>query len=133
MEPLKIVARYADGRIVKGFTNDFFTDKSSFHIFKNRLMPSKGENIVLNELKAVFIVKDFRGSTSYVESKALAKGQTPHGRMVKVIFKDAETLVGATTSYDTRKPGFFLFPIDPQGNNLRAFVMFSAVKEVQFL
>ncbi|MCL4475041.1 MAG: hypothetical protein M1508_02270 [Nitrospirae bacterium] len=32
MEPVKIVIRYADGRLIKGYTNDFSPKKSSFHL-----------------------------------------------------------------------------------------------------
>ena len=34
MEPTKVVARYIDGRVIKGFTQDFFPNKDSFHLFQ---------------------------------------------------------------------------------------------------
>lgn len=132
MEPLKIVVRYADRRILKGYTNDFFPDKPSFHLFQNRLIPTKWENIILEEVKAVFIVKDFKGNPSRDKSKTLSNEEIIHGRKVKVTFTDGETLVGTTISYDPHKLGFFLFPMDPQSNNLRVFVVFKAAKNILF-
>lgn len=132
MEPLKIVVRYTDGRTLKGYTNDFFPDKPSFHLFQNRLMPTKWENIILEEVKAVFIVKDFKGNPSRDKKKTLSNEKTIHGRKIKVTFLDDETMVGTTVSYDSHKLGFFLFPLDPQSNNLRVFVVFKAAKNILF-
>jgi hypothetical protein len=42
-------------------------------------------------------------------------------------------IVGTTTGYDPKRPGFFLFPIDPSANNMRAFIVNSAVKTARFL
>ena len=33
MERLKVVARYKDGKVIKGFTHDFFPNKDRFHLF----------------------------------------------------------------------------------------------------
>jgi hypothetical protein len=35
--------------------------------------------------------------------------------------------------YNQKDPGFFLFPADPQSNNLRAFVVSAAVKTFKYL
>jgi hypothetical protein len=85
----------------------------------------------LKELKAVFFVKDFVGNPSYSERKEFAKDQILHGRKIEVSFKDGETLVGTTTGYDSQREGFFLFPVDPQSNNLRIYIISAAVKKVR--
>lgn len=47
-------------------------------------------------------------------------------------FKDGEVLVGTTLGYDPHRSGFFIFPVDPQGNNLRVFAVVKSVAKVRF-
>jgi len=134
MELIKVVIRYADGRVVKGHTRDFFPNKSSFHlevIFGDS--EGKAIEVQLNDLKAVFFVRDFMGNPSYNERKYFTEGQQLSGRKVYVSFKDGEVLVGSTIGYDPKRNGFFLFPADPQSNNLKVFTVMSAVSKIDFL
>jgi hypothetical protein len=126
--------RYADGRTVKGYTQDFFSNKSLFHLqlFDSDPMNERTE-ILLKDLKAVFFVRDFKGNPEYKESKFFTEEKRPAGRMVEVTFKDGEVLVGATLGYDPKRSGFFLFPADPGSNNLRVFAVAKAVSNVRFL
>jgi len=133
-EPIKIIARYADGKIIKGYTPDFFPNKPFFHVYKSVFeSKNEGSKVLLEELKAVFFVKDFEGNPLYNERKEFIEGQKLHGRKIEVTFKDSEVLVGTTTGYDPHREGFFLFPVDPQSNNLRIFVISNAVKKVRYL
>ncbi len=134
MEPRKVVLRYADGRVVKGCTLDFSPDKPRFHFFPvGTYLSGKALEVTMNELKAVFFVRDFAGTPQYEERKHFAEGQQVPGRRVEVTFGDGEVLVGYTVSYDTRRPGFILFPADPESNNLSAFVPFAGVQKVRRL
>jgi hypothetical protein len=38
--------------------------------------------------------------------------------------------VGTSLTYDATRPGFFLFPADPQSNNERVFVVRAATTKV---
>jgi hypothetical protein len=131
MGPAKIVARYADGRVLKGFTRDFSPDASRFHLLTAPLEP-RGEpvEVEIADLKAVFFVRDFAGNPAYRERKAFGRERTP-GRRLAVVFEDGETLVGSTMGYDPRRPGFFLFPADGGSNNLRVFAVATAVRQVR--
>ena len=134
MDPSKIVARYRDGRTLKGTTQNFFPTKPVFHV--KRLGGSgQGDLVEVNieDLKAVFFVRDFTGNKTHVERKKLTPGDRPQGRMMEVTCKDGEVIVGTTTGYDPKRPGFFLFPIDPSANNARVFIVTSAVRTVRFL
>lgn len=134
MEPVKIVVRYADGRVIKGYTQDFFPNKSLFHLYSAAAKPmGEGIEVLLKDLKAVFFVRDFEGTPSYNEIKNFNEGQRPPGRKVEVTFMDGETLVGSIMGYDHHRPGFFLFPADPQSNNLRVFVVSAAVSKFCYL
>jgi len=134
MERLKIVVRYADGRTVKGHTQDFAPNKPQFHLFPATAGPlGEAATVFVKELKAVFFVKDFEGNPQYHEQKQFAEGGRPAGRKVEVTFADGEVLVGSTMGYDPQRPGFFLFPADPETNNLRVFVISAAASKVRNL
>ncbi len=134
MDPIKVVVRYADGRIIKGSTNDFFPNKPVFHLHPLEAEAAdKGVEINVRELKAIFFVKDFTGNAAYNERRHFADGEKPSGRKIEVTFRDGELLVGATMGYDASRPGFFVVPTDPQSNNLRIFVVTAAVKGTRYL
>jgi hypothetical protein len=133
METLKVVARYIDGRVVKGLSQDFFPNKDLFHVYPAGKSSGEAAEILLKELKAVFFVRDFVGDFQYNERKEYIEGDKPSGRKIEVTFKDGEVLVGTTLGYDPSRPGFFLFPADPKSNNVRVFAVTTAVKKVRFL
>ena len=133
MEPLKVVARYSNGRVIKGFTQDFFPNKDSFHLFLAANPASEAIEVIIKDLKAVFVVRDFLGNRLYKERRRYIEGEKPSGRKVEVTFVDGEVLVGSTLGYDPKRQGFFVFPADPKSNNMRVFAVCSAVKEVRYL
>ena len=133
MEALKIVARYVDGRVAKGLSQDFFPNKDRFHISPADKPSAETVEILLKELKAVFFVRDFAGDSQYNERKQYVEGEKPSGRKIEITFKDGEVLVGTTLGYDPGRPGFFLFPADPKSNNIRVFAVIPAVKKVRYL
>ncbi len=130
MERLKVVARYKDGKVIKGITNDFFPNKDRFHLFPPDSPSANGIEVVISRLKAVFIVRDFIGNPLYNERKEYIEGEKFSGVQVEVTFEDGEVLVGSTLSYDPKRQGFFLSPADPKSNNIRIFVVSSALKNV---
>lgn len=134
MEPSKIVVRYRDGRIVRGFTQNFFPNKPSFHV---RPHDARRETdlveVFLQELKAVFFVRDFFGNPAYKEKKAVTESGRPKGRLLRVTCTDGEVIVGTTTGYDPKRPGFFIFPLDAGWNNIKAYIVSGAVRDVQYL
>jgi len=134
MQPIKVVIRYADGKLLKGYTNDFFPNKPSFHINPIDSGPTdKSVAVSVKELKAVFFVKDFKGNPEYNEKKYFTEGQQTSGRRVEVTFADHEVLVGSTLGYDPDRLGFFVIPADPQCNNIRVFVVLTATKSIRYL
>jgi len=130
----RIVARFQDGRVLKGFTNDFLPAKDHFHLTGDDQPPgSKPIQVGLAELKALFFVKTFEGDSKHQESNDPVAGGPAAGRKIRVVFKDGETLVGTTQGYDKSRPGFFVVPVDRGSNNERCFVVAAATQEVSFL
>ena len=130
----KVVARFVDGRIVKGITADFFQNKESFHLRPASAPESeKPIEISTKDLKALFFVRDFSGKPQHVERKEFDPGQPTPGRKIRVTFKDGESLVGTTTGYTPGRPGFFLVPADGSSNTERCFVISAATRNVSFI
>jgi hypothetical protein len=133
LEASKIVARFLDGKIVKGYTQNFFPNRPVFHVLPmDAASKTDPIEIQVSELKAVFFVRDFVGNKGHDERKGLAPGEKVQGRLIEVIFRDGEVLVGSTTGYDPKRPGFFFFPIDPKSNNIKAYILSSALRGVRF-
>lgn len=136
MDPIKVVVRYVDGRLVKGTTQDFFPNKDRFHLLSDTTVTTVSEEpaeVLIRDLKAVFFVKDFGGNPGYNERKEYNNGDKAQGRKVEILFVDGEKLVGSTLGYDPNRLGFFLFPVDPESNNMRVFAVTAAVKNVRYI
>lgn len=130
----RVVARYQDGRVLKGVTNDFLPAKDRLHVVPLESPPgSKPVEVLIADLKALFFVKDFAGNPQHKESGEFDAARAAGGRKIRVVFKDGETLVGTTQGYQPGRPGFFLVPADSKSNNDRCFVVSVATREVAFL
>jgi hypothetical protein len=128
----KIVVRYRDGRLSKGFTHDFHPSRNQFTLWPSvNAAPSERMFVPASQLKAVFFVRDFEGNADYVEQRTFDGGS--EGRRIEVTFGDDEVLLGSTLNYRTDGLGFFLTPADSRGNNVRVFVVSSAIRHVRFL
>ena len=134
MEPTKVVVRYANGSVIKGFTKNFSPNKDWFHLIPADKPSGETIEVFVKRLKAVFVVRDFYGNSQYREQKKYIEGENPSGVKLEVTFADGEVMVGSTLlSYDPKRPGNFIIPADPNSNNLRVFVVSSAVKNVRQL
>jgi hypothetical protein len=129
-----VVARFADGRIIKGTTADFSPAKDLFHVIVTDSSAGTGPvEIHKKDLKTLFFVKDLAGDSGHVEKNAFDPAHPPAGRRIRVVFKDSEILVGTTTGYQPGRPGFFLVPADGESNIERCYVVAAATQEISFL
>ena len=128
MEPNKVVVKFKDNTVAKGKTNDFFPNKTQFHL---EAINGGIVEISIEDLKAVFFVKDFKGNKNHEDNynDEMAAG----GRKIKVRFFDGETVLGYTLGYSPDRQGFYLTPADLQGNNERIFVVKSATEKIELL
>jgi Family of unknown function (DUF6982) len=134
MDAVKVVVRYADGKVIKGYTQDFFPNKDRFHLQPHEKSPDQNTRLVLlKDLKAIFFVKDFDGDSAYDERRQFGEGDKPQGRKMEILFKDGEKLVGSTLGYEPSRPGFFIQPVDGQSNNMRVLVVQAYVDKVRIL
>jgi hypothetical protein len=133
MEPIKVVVHYANGKVIKGFAGDFSPNKNHFHLFPATDPTGEATEVLIKDLKAIFFVRDFTGDPQYNERKIFLEGEKGHGRKLEVICIDDELFVGSTLGYDSKRIGFFVFPVDPNSNNIRVFLVSSAVKKFRYL
>ena len=132
-----VVARYRDGRVIKGVTHDFGTQKKAFHVAP--VEEDKGEGggkvaeVFLSDLKAVFFVKSLKGTKNHPPAReSLEEGRNPVGSVkVKITFIDGEILIGTTHGYSAERKGFFVAPLEDETNNLRVFVISDAIKQIE--
>lgn len=130
----KVVARMADGRLIKGTTADFVPNKDTFHIREaSAAVGSKPLEVSMKVLKALFFVKDYVGNRLRAKKNEFDSKQPVAGRRIQVIFKDGEVLKGTTTGYQPGRPGFFVVPADAGSNMDRCYVVTAATKDVKFL
>lgn len=101
MVPNKVVVKCKDNTVVKGRTTDFFPNKAQFHLEE---INGKISEISLEDLKAVFFVKDFNGNKDHQDNynDQIAAG----GREIEVLFNDGERVVGYTLTIFSRSSGF---------------------------
>jgi hypothetical protein len=125
-----VVARFLDGKMIKGTAKDFFPNRAFFHILPPRA--TRPEQVECSKLKAVFFVRTLDGNPDRRDHQGFlrAPGETAHGKKIAIRFKDGELLCGYTLTYSHERSGFFVFPADERGNLLRAYVMTKATVEV---
>lgn len=130
----KVVARFRDGRLIKGSTSDFVPAKELFHVAEAEApRGSKPVPVHVKDLKAVFFVKDFTGRPDYNPTNEFEGDRTPPGRKIRVVFQDGETIVGTTQGYQPGRPGFFMVPADSAANIERCYVVAAFTSEVTLL
>ncbi len=124
----KIVVRFKDNQVLKGVCNDFFPNKSHFHL---QTIDGEVVEVEVEQLKAVFFIKDFAGDKHLKER--YADTIPGAGRKMKVDFADGETVIGFSLGYSPDRKGFFLTPANKASNNERIFVVSSASENVAFI
>jgi hypothetical protein len=125
----RVVARFLDGQVLKGYTRNFDPRRRTFELFDP---DGSGDDRVivvrLSDLKTLFFVRDFKGNPAYTERREFEGPFT--GRRLSLQFKDGEVMVGTTFGFDAERDGFFFFPADPRSNNEKAYVNAGAVKTI---
>jgi hypothetical protein len=145
-EELKVVAHKRDGTLIKGFTlgvPEFYRQSLGNNVamappeILELRSPENGKTVrvVLKDLKALFFVKSFTGSTNYNEIKFFKAHPLQDGIWVRLQFADKENTEGVIyNSLDFLvQRGFFLKPPDPHSNNEIVYVMKESLSDFRIL
>lgn len=135
----KVVLRFNSRAILKGQLSDFSPESNRLS-FKETSAKDK-ISIDIQELKAIFFVKSFKGKINYREHKTYTARST-RNKKVFVKFKDGESLTGYLegpipwekgfflSGKKTKLKGFFVLPTDKGSNNSKIFIINSSVRDV---
>jgi hypothetical protein len=127
----RVVVRYRDGRLLKGFLRDFLPSRGVAEIWPSLdAPPTSRVGVPLGQLKAIFFVRDFDGDATYARGESSAS--LSPGRKIVVTFLDGEELTGVTLTYKPEASGFMVTPLDGGDNNTRVFVVSQSIRHVQF-
>ena len=123
----QVVARFRDGRVVKGTTTDFSPVRDLLHVQTDQGMVT----VRHDELKAIFFVKDLAGDPARRKTNEFPADRSLVGHPIRVEFADGEVLVGTTVGYRPERKGFFVAPADVGSNAERCYVVTSATRGVR--
>lgn len=128
----KVVVRFQDGRMVKGYTHDFYPNREMFHVTEVQ-EGGKVIEVLPSLLKAVFFVKTFEGNKDHRSNDDISMESLKNipGLKVKVTFYDGEVMYRSTHGYAPEIKGFFIFPADKERNNDRAFIIVKSTDDVE--
>lgn len=125
--PNKVIARYLDGRVLKGSSLDVSPSRPICHLREN---DGAMTQVKLDQLKALFFVKSLDGNPRHVEGKAIAPidPRLRGSQLIEVTFRDGETIRGLCSRYPPQTTCFFLVPVDSASNNVRILVNGAALQ-----
>ncbi len=126
----KVVAHMQDGRLVKGVSLDVDVARPLCHV---RTQDEGTVEVALEELKALYFVKDLEGNAGYREDQEARDDDARRrgSRHVAITFRDGELMGGLMNRYPPLGQFFYVLPIDPESNNIRILVNHGAVQEME--
>lgn len=128
MNNYRIVIRQKDRTLLKGKSINFNINRS---FFKMRLLSGEQTIVHIEDLKAIFIVKDYTGNKDYTYS--YEDDLLWYIIKIRITFHDSEVMIGFVPSYINGNQGFFVAPADLKGNNKSVYVVKSSIKEIKYV
>ena len=137
----KVVLHLKDKSLLKGTLKRFSEEADVLTILPDDA-PGAARDVALDQLKSVFYVKTYDGNKEYKEKKRFGLMESK-GRKVIVKFSDGELVTGFVEKdvpwdkgfflsiLEPNQKGFYLYPSDPESNNVKIFIVASSVVEVQ--
>jgi hypothetical protein len=127
-----VVGKYRDGRLVRGFTNDFSAKRPYLHI-----SPAPGSHqaqfVSLAHLEALFFMRDTATTGGSQDTGGPTEPAIVHGRKVALSLPNGEEMIGATLNYKINGNGFFVTPLDGAHGTARVFITQTGARSVRFL
>ena len=138
----RVVARFNDGRVLKGYTKGFTAESPVVVI--DEAGSGKEHRIAVADLKPVFFIKSFEGNKKYRGKKPSASACTMDIRCTSNLMTKSLLcgFVEGEIPWDKRffvsregsqVQGFFLIPVDRDSNNVKVLVFGTLVKDVTIM
>lgn len=127
----KVVIRFNDGKLVKGWTEDT-PARNDEMVITPAEDPESTLKIKLRNAKAIFFVKSFDGAPERSKPSGFPSDSCAAKSHVLVEFKDGEHLWGCASGHvlPTMAGNFYVSPADPASNNERVYVVSGGVASV---
>jgi hypothetical protein len=124
-----VVGRYRDGRIVRGYTNDFNPLKPYLHVSPTPFA-DETKFVSMIHLDALYFLPDPRTPDNQRDSQTAS---ATRGRRVAMTLPNGKEVVGTTLTYSRDGSGFFVRPLDADAGPTRIFVTQSGIRNIRFL
>lgn len=124
-----VVARYLDGRLIKGTSLDVAPTKPECHI---RTADRGMVEVSLADLKALYFVKTPEGDAQhqYATQPTPDDPRLAGSHRVTLTFKDGETLAVLANRYPPVGKFFWALPVDAASNTIRILVNRAALEAI---
>jgi len=114
----KVVVGFLNGDRIKGYVYEFSALDASFNLLpQDDPLHGREIKVEMRDLKAVFFVGSSMATPNAMIPRPGDFLRTP--RTIEVTFTDGEKIVGRPEGYNTPRIGFFIYPANPKGNNIR--------------
>lgn len=128
----QVVGKYRDGRLIRGYTNDFSPMNPYLHI--SPAPHAEGSEFVsMMHLDALFFGRDARRSDLDDVELSGPDVVPANGRRVAVPLPNGTEIVGSARSYSRNASGFFVESFDQDSGTFRVFVTAGGVRSVRFV
>ena len=125
----RVGARFRDGRLMNGYTNDFHPSKP----YVNLSTTATGLDVRFTQVAQLEALYFVRGNDDDLPRDTRPPAAITHGRKIEVTLPNGDVILGSTLNYRRDGNGFFVHPADARSNNLRVFVAPGATQHVRFL
>jgi len=128
----QVVGKYRDGRLIRGYTNDFSPRTPYLHISPSPY--AEGSQFVsLINLDALFFGRDTRRTSADDVDPGAPDVVAAEGRKVAVPLPNGTEMIGAARSYSRTSSGFFVESLEEGSGTLRVFVTAGGVRSIRFV
>ncbi len=126
-----VVGQYRDGRVVRGYTNDFSSARAYLHVSPTPF-GDETKFVSMIHLDALFFLPSVQTPLAD-EGDASEYPASTHGRRIAMTLPDGSEMLGTTLTYSRDGSGFFVRPLDQQAGATRVFVTQSGIRNIRFL
>jgi hypothetical protein len=128
----QVVGKYRDGRLIRGYTNDFSPMNPYLHISPTP-HAERSEFVSMMQLDALFFGRDARNAAEDVDDPSGPDLVPAEGRKVAVPLPNGTEMIGSARSYSRNSSGFFVESLDEESGTPRVFVTAGGVRSIRFV